>query len=53
MAVVILSDDLERRAVYDAMPEPDAEIRAESQHWEREIKALHDDMLRQWISGAF
>jgi len=50
---VILSDDLERRAVYDAMPEPDAEIRAESQHWEREIKALHDDMLRQWISGAF
>ena len=50
---VILSDDLERRAVYDAMPEPDAEIRAESQHWEREIKALHDDMLRQWIGGTF
>ena len=46
----ILSDDPERRAVYDAMPEPDAEIRAESQHWDREIKAQHDDILRQWIS---
>ena len=50
---VILSDDPERRAVYDAMPEPDAEIRAESQHWEREIKVQHDAMLRQWIGGAF
>ena len=49
----ILSDDPERRAVYDAMPEPDAEILAEHKTWERKIKAQHDDMLRQWIGGAF
>lgn len=50
---VILSDDPERRAVYDAMPEPSAEILEEYQHWDREIKAQHDDLLRQWINGSF
>lgn len=50
---VIVSDDPERRAVYNAMPEPSAEIRKESQRWESEIKAQHDDLLRRWISGSF
>ncbi len=45
----IISDDPERRAIYDAMPEPDAEILRESRRWEREIKAQHDAILRQWI----
>ena len=49
----IVSDDPERRAVYDAMPEPSAEIREEYQHWDSEIKAQHDDLLRRWISGRF
>lgn len=50
---VILSDDPERRIVYDAMPEPSAEIRKESRRWDRKIKAQHDVMLRRWISGGF
>jgi len=50
---VIVSDDPERRAVYDAMPEPSAEIRKEYEHWGREIKAQHDNILRQWINGTF
>ena len=50
---VILTDDPERRAVYDAMPEPSAEIRKEFQRWDNEIKAQHDDLLRQWINGVF
>lgn len=49
----IVSDDLERRAVYDAMPEPSAEIREEYQRWDSNIKAQHDDLLRQWINGSF
>ncbi|OED44151.1 hypothetical protein AB833_01990 [Chromatiales bacterium (ex Bugula neritina AB1)] len=49
----IISDDPERRSVYDGMPEPSAEIRSESRRWEREIKAQHDVMLRQWIGGVF
>ena len=49
----IISDDPERRAVYDAMPEPTAEIRKESRRWEREIKSQHDVMLRQWLRSAF
>jgi D-alanyl-D-alanine carboxypeptidase/D-alanyl-D-alanine-endopeptidase (penicillin-binding protein 4) len=49
----IISDDPERRAVYDAMPEPSAEIRKESKGWERDIKRQHDVLLRRWISGVF
>lgn len=49
----IVSDDPERRAIYDAMPEPSADIRKESRRWEREIKARQDVMLRQWMSGAY
>lgn len=50
---VIVSDDPERRAVYDAMPEPSDEILEEQQLWKSEITAQHDDILRQWISGVF
>lgn len=50
---VIVSDDPEMRAVYDAMPEPSAEIRKDYQLWGREIKAQHDDILRRWINGSF
>jgi len=49
----IISDDPERRAVYDAMLEPSAEIREEYQRWDSKIKAQHDDLLRQWINGTF
>ena len=49
----IMSDDLERRAVYDAMAVPDAEIRQEGQRWEDEIKISHDNLLREWIAGRF
>jgi D-alanyl-D-alanine carboxypeptidase len=49
----IISDDPARRAVYDAMPDPSAEIRKESRQWERDIKAQHDIVLRRWISGKF
>lgn len=49
----IISDDPQRRAVYDAMPEPSAEIRKESRQWERDIKAQQDALLRRWISGKF
>lgn len=49
----IVSDDPERRAVYDAMPEPSEEIREEYQRWDQKIKAQHDDLLRQWINGTF
>jgi len=50
---VIISDNPERRAVYDAMPEPSAKILEEYQHWDCEIKAQHDDLLRRWINGTF
>jgi len=50
---VVMSDDPERRAVYDALPEPSAEIRKEFRVWEQDIKAQHDSLLRQWISGEF
>jgi len=49
----IISDDPERRAVYDAMLEPSTEIREEYQRWDSKIKAQHDDLLRQWINGTF
>lgn len=49
----IVSDDPERRAVYDAMPEPSAEIREEVHRWDRDTKAQHDYLLRQWINGSF
>jgi len=49
---VIISDDPERRAVYDAMPEPSDEILEEQQLWKSAITAQHDDILRQWISGV-
>ena len=50
---VILSDDPERRAVYDAMTEPSATIREEGQRWEQDIKAQHDSLLRRWSNGVF
>ena len=50
---VIISDDPDRRAVYDAMPEPSAEIREEVQRWDHDIKAQHDELLRRWINGSF
>lgn len=50
---VIISDDPERRSAYDAMPEPSDEIREEYQRWDRDIKAQHDVILRQWINGSF
>lgn len=49
----IISDDPERRAVYDAMPEPSAEIRQESRRWERAIKGQHDVLLRRWTGGVY
>jgi len=50
---VIVSDDPERRAVYDAMRSPSAEIHKENQRWDSEIRAQHDELLRQWINGSF
>ncbi len=49
----IISDDPERRAVYDAMPKPSNEIREEVISWDGDTKAQHDDLLRRWINGSF
>lgn len=47
----IITDDPDRRKVYDEMPEPTEAIREEAKRWDRNIKAQHDNLLRQWISG--
>lgn len=49
----IMSDEPDKRAAYDGMPEPSAAIRKEAEDWENTIKAQHDNLLRLWISQQF
>lgn len=47
----MITDDPERRVVYDNMLEPSKSILEEAQRWEADITVHHDNLLRQWISG--
>ncbi len=47
----MITDDPERRTVYDSMLEPSESIRKEAQRWESDVTAQHDNLLRQWING--
>ena len=47
----IITDDPERRKIYDGMAKPSEAIRKEARSWEVKIKEQHDLLLRQWISG--
>jgi len=50
---VMMSDDPQRRAAYDAMAVPSGEIKAEAQRWEDAIRSEHDARLRAWIAGEY